>query len=191
MKRYIDLFKQQEKQNKYIVKLQKAKKTGIILLIVLFVATLIEGGLYLYISKEINDDRVALKRYNTFIIQNKVFDSKIHYFAYKYGLLKQYILKDANVTYYYGLLDTFLGETNSQAYISDFSLNNERFVQYSLTFPTYENAIDFMASVESERMADFFDELQLIEFTLDNRSTDSYILKFEGTFKKITDAANT
>lgn len=191
MKRYIDLFTQQTTQNEYVLYLGKAKKVGIILFFVLFGITILEAGVYFFLIRQIAEKESVTKRYNSFIIQNQVFDSKINYFAFKYGLLKQYLLQDADVTFYYGLLRTFLSETNSSAKIADFSLNNEQFVQFSLSFTTYDQAVDFMSQIESEKLPDYFDSLKLKEFTISSKETDAYILQFEGTFKKVTNAAKT
>lgn len=191
MKRYIDLFKQQLTQNKSLHYLHKVKKIGIILLFILGGITLLEGLGYLYLTRQLTEQAVAKKRYNTFIIQNQVFDSKINYFVFKYGLLKQYLSQDANVSYYYGLLNTFLSEINSGAAISSFTLNNEQFVQFSLSFDTYEKAVDFMALIESEKLPDYFESMTLKEFAINSQVTDIYILEFEGTFKKVTDATQT
>ena len=188
MKRYIDLFKQQETQNKTVINLNRTKKIGYILIMVLVALVLIEAGVYIYFSRTLAQKRSELQRYNGFIVQNQVFDSKIHYFGFKYGLLKQYLAQDANVSYYYGLLDAFLRDINSPATVAEFTLNNERIVQFGLSFNSYQEAVGFMSSVESKKMANYFDELQMKEFTLENKKTDTYVLEFEGVFKKVKDA---
>ncbi len=145
MKRYIDLFRQQANQNEYLSYIVKAKKIGIIIFIVLLVVTVIEFGVFLYISRAIAAKEDATKRYNSFIIQNQVFDSKLNYFTYKYSLLKQYLADDANVDHYYGLLRAFLSEISSPAIVLKFSLTNEQIVTFNLGFTKYEDAFSFMS----------------------------------------------
>ena len=188
MKRYIDLFTQQIKQNKYVLYLNKAKRLGTYLLYGLAALIVLEIAAYFYIMQQISAKDAIKKKYNTFIIQNQVFDSKINYFAFKYGLLKQNLATDANISYYYGLLDTFISEIRIDTTISEFSLNNEQVVQFSLSFNNYENAVAFMSRLESEKLPDYFNTLKLREFSIGAQTTDQYILEFEGTFKKVTDA---
>ncbi|CAN5206638.1 hypothetical protein BH09PAT2_BH09PAT2_09480 [soil metagenome] len=191
MKRYIDLFKQQGAQNKSLSLLHKVKKIGLIALFILVSIAILEGGAFWYLSTQARKQESVKKRFNAFIIQNQVFDSKINYFVFKYDLLKQYLSKDANVSYYYGLLDAFLSEIDSTAQISLFSLKNDQSVKFSLRFDTYEQAIEFMSRIETEKMSDYFETLTLKDFTISNKDMDGYILEFEGTFKKVTNATQT
>ena len=188
MKRYIDLFAQQINQNKYLIYLNKAKKTGLILLVIVLVILICEGGLWVYVSQQTKSKQDIKKKYNTFIIQNQVFDSKINYFAFKFALLKQNLNSDANVAYYYGLLNTFLSSINTGATISEFTLDNEQGVIFSLNFSTYEQAVAFMSRLESEKLPDYFASLKLKEFTISNQENSGYVLEFQGTFKKVTNA---
>ncbi|MBP7967487.1 hypothetical protein KAZ66_04405 [Candidatus Woesebacteria bacterium] len=188
MKRYIDLFAQQINQNKYLIYLNKAKKTGLILLFTFLVILICEAGLWVYFAQQTKSKQDVKKKYNTFIIQNQVFDSKINYFAFKFGLLKQHLNTDANVSYYYGLLSTFLTSINTGAIVSEFSLTNEQSVIFSLNFSTYEQAVAFMSRLESEKLPDYFSSLKLKEFTISNQENSGYVLEFQGTFKKVTNA---
>lgn len=191
MKRYIDLFTQQVKQNKTLIFLKQAKKNGFILLGCLLGIGLLETAAYLYLTREINAKTDIKKKYNSFIIQNQVFDSKINYFAFKYSLLKQYLSTDAKVSYYFGLLNTFLSGINSEGTITAFSIDNMQAVKFSLSFATYQQAIDFMSRLEDEKLPDYFQSLKLKEFSISDQITESYVLEFEGTFKKVSDAAPT
>lgn len=188
MKRYIDLFTQQVKQNKYLIFLNKAKKIGLISLISLFTIFLLEAAGYFFLMRQISTKEQVKKKYNTFIVQNNVFDSKINYFAFKYALLRQNLSGDANVSYYYGLLRTFLSTINSEATIVSFSLDNEQLVKFNLSFSTYDQALSFMSQLEKEKLPDYFQSLKLKEFSVTNQEIDNYVLEFEGTIKKVKDA---
>ncbi len=186
MKRYIDLFKQQNTQNTTVQLLNKVKKAGIIMLGLFVVALLIEGVIYAFFMFQISKKEAVIKRYNTFIIQNQVLDSKINYFAFKYGILKQSLTQDADIPYYTGLLNTFIYEADFPVTISALSIDNQQLVKFTLDFNTYADAVDFMSHIESHKLPDYFESLKLKEFTITGESQEQYTLEFEGIFKKVT-----
>jgi len=184
MRRRIDLLKTQARYLK-IENFFRDLKAAIIVLFVVFLAVYIVFFYLLSLQRrEISDLSVQKREFLEFFIQNKEVEAKFVYFRNKQKQLNDILKEDVNFYPYYNLLKESLQIANVEARLESVLIDKTKSVGFSLSFTDYSSLLSFLRFAESDEFLKNFNQLDLINFSKDDKQSAKidYRLNFSGKF---------
>lgn len=184
MKKRIDLLKTQSRYIK-VENFFKNLKTAIILLFLVFLAVYLVFFYLLSLQKrKISDLSVQKKEFLEFFIQNKEVEAKFVYFRNKQKQFNDVLKEDVNFYPYYNLLKESLQIANVEARLDSVLIDKTKLVSFSLSFTDYSSLLAFLRFAESDEFLKNFNQLDLINFSKDDKQSTKkdYKLIFSGKF---------
>lgn len=146
---------------------------ALILLVVFIIAAVGELLIHLFLKNEIKTYQLSEHTLEQYVDTNKDFEDKLKFFFYKYKLFNTYLEEDANGYEYYTRIQDLIAETAPTAQITAFSYKNSGETSFTLNFENYEQASDFIETLETPVFLDIFQYVKLEGFDAADRVTST------------------
>ncbi len=119
------------------------------------------------------------------LILKKDVEKQIIYFNEKSSLFNNILKKDVNFLPYYRILKTYLPVSTESADISSIKYDNQKIVEFALSFSNYEDLYNSLSNLENEEFLNIFDDLTLQSINLSETKIKNYQLSLKGKFKTL------
>ncbi len=194
MKKRINLLlktKDYEKKEKLF---QSFRRFTLIFSLIVFTLSFVFFYISFTTQQKINKISKEKSKYLNSIIKNKKTESKLSLLNQKTKTIKEYSKKDLNFLKYYNIIQQVLktlplpksstesSGLNPQSSINNFSLNNQRETQFSISAPDFDTYLKVLDNIENKTFLDVFSTLTLAGFNFNKQDNQHYSLNFKGKF---------
>jgi|GEM_PF-1102185 len=192
MKKRINLFSRQKRNDFFSVYGQRIRYVGTIAGIAFFLLFLFVMFSLLRVKQSILSVNDKKKLQLTYLLENKDLEANTRYFKGKQTQLTKYLEDDANFVPYYSVLSDALKSSSQSANLDRITIDKNRETTFVIQFTQYESMLSFLKYIETDDFLGSFDELSLANFSLSKRDTagtvienkNKYQLQFKGKFKQ-------
>jgi hypothetical protein len=145
---------------------------------------LVLGAFAFYMSKQ--QDLARLENQKRLLLlssqQQKDQEAKLLLLSKKLGYYNEFIKDDAQFVPYYNLLLEALQTSSQSGTLSQFNINKNHEVEFTIRFNTFDEMTTSFAFIESERFLKNFKTLSMANFFGLTSDQSKYELSFKGVF---------
>ncbi|HRN69879.1 MAG TPA: hypothetical protein PLS49_01730 [Candidatus Woesebacteria bacterium] len=155
---------------------------ALIVLIILILIGVGEFTISLYLKNETKKYELSKNTLEQYVDTNQEFENNIKHFFYKYGLLKKYLAEDANGYIFYEKVRSLISEVSTTAQITTFTYKNNGETNFTIEFPSYEEAEGFISSLETPLFLDVFEYVSMQGFDASDKASTEFSINITAQF---------